>query len=59
MVFMAGGEPKIITISNEGRFSPSIVAVAKNGGRMVKQIAKHQNVTNPENSDSSGSIAAN
>jgi len=46
---MEGGEPKVITNSEGGRLTPSVVAVGKNGERFVGQVAKRQAVTNPEN----------
>ncbi|MEJ7847147.1 MAG: molecular chaperone DnaK [Pyrinomonadaceae bacterium] len=46
---MEGGEPIIITNSEGGRTTPSVVAFAKDGNRLVGQVAKRQAVTNPEN----------
>ena len=46
---MEGGEPIIITNSEGGRTTPSVVAFAKDGNRLVGQVAKRQSVTNPEN----------
>src|SRR5258708_16366058 len=46
---MEGGEPSVITSSDGGRTSPSVVAFAKDGSRLVGQVAKRQAVTNPEN----------
>ncbi len=46
---MEGGEPVIITNSEGGRTTPSVVAFAKDGNRLVGQVAKRQAVTNPEN----------
>jgi molecular chaperone DnaK len=43
------GEPKIINNAEGGRTTPSMVAVSKNGERLVGQVAKRQAVTNPEN----------
>jgi molecular chaperone DnaK len=48
-VMETGGESKIITNSDGGRTTPSIVAVSENGDRTVGQTAKRQAVTNPEN----------
>lgn len=45
---MEGDEAKVITNPEGGRTTPSMVAVGKNGDRMVGQIAKRQAVTNPE-----------
>jgi molecular chaperone DnaK len=46
---MEGGEAKVITNKDGGRTSPSMVAMANNGERLVGQTAKRQAVTNPEN----------
>jgi molecular chaperone DnaK len=46
---MEGGEPVVITNSEGGRTTPSVVAFAKDGSRLVGQVAKRQAVTNPEN----------
>merc|ERR1719478_1695756 len=46
---MEGGSPTIVTNSEGGRTTPSVVAYAKNGDRLVGQIAKRQGVVNPEN----------
>jgi molecular chaperone DnaK len=46
---MEGGEPIVITNSEGGRTTPSVVAFAKDGSRLVGQVAKRQAVTNPEN----------
>ena len=44
-----GGEPQIITNSEGGRTTPSIVATSTTGERLVGMIAKRQAITNPEN----------
>jgi len=46
---MEEGEPKVITNTEGGRTTPSIVAVTDRGERLVGQIAKRQAITNPEN----------
>ncbi len=46
---LEGGEPVVITSSEGSRLIPSVVAVNKNGERLVGQIAKRQAITNPEN----------
>jgi molecular chaperone DnaK len=46
---MEVGEPKVITNTEGGRTTPSIVAVTDRGERLVGQIAKRQAITNPEN----------
>ncbi|MEC8190953.1 MAG: molecular chaperone DnaK [Verrucomicrobiota bacterium] len=49
MSVMEGGEPVVIPNSEGARTTPSIVAFAKNGERLVGQAAKRQAVTNPSN----------
>jgi len=49
MAVMEGGEPVVIPNSEGSRTTPSIVAFAKNGERLVGQAAKRQAVTNPDN----------
>lgn len=44
-----GGQPKIIENIEGARTTPSVVAKAKNGDRLVGLLAKRQAVTNPEN----------
>lgn len=44
-----GGNPKIVENIEGARTTPSIVAIAKNGDRLVGLLAKRQAVTNPEN----------
>src|ERR1700749_4159966 len=46
---MEGGEAVVITNPEGGRLTPSVVGFAKNGERLVGQVAKRQAVTNPEN----------
>ncbi len=46
---MEGGEPVVITNPEGNRLTPSVVAFAKSGERLVGQVAKRQAVTNPEN----------
>jgi molecular chaperone DnaK len=46
---MEGGQPLVIANAEGGRTTPSVVAFAKNGDRLVGQIAKRQAVMNPEN----------
>ena len=46
---MEGNDTKVITNSEGGRTTPSIVAFGKDGERMVGQAAKRQAVTNPTN----------
>jgi molecular chaperone DnaK len=49
VAIIEGGQPKIIENIEGARTTPSVVAVAKNGDRMVGLLAKRQAVTNPEN----------
>lgn len=49
MAVMEGGEPTIIANIEGGRTTPSMVAVNKNGERLVGQVAKRQAVINPDN----------
>lgn len=49
VAIMEGGEPKVIPNAEGARTTPSVVAFAKNGERLVGQVAKRQAITNPEN----------
>jgi len=49
VAIIEGGQPKIIENIEGARTTPSIVAAAKNGDRLVGLLAKRQVVTNPEN----------
>jgi molecular chaperone DnaK len=46
---MEGGEPTVIANAEGNRTTPSVVAFAKNGERLVGAVAKRQAITNPEN----------
>ena len=46
---MEGGKPKVIENAEGARTTPSIVAFAKGGERLIGQPAKRQAVTNPDN----------
>jgi molecular chaperone DnaK len=46
---MEGGEPSVIVNQEGSRLTPSVVAITKDGERLVGQVAKRQAVTNPEN----------
>jgi len=49
VAIIEGGQPKIIENIEGGRTTPSIVAIGKNGDRLVGLLAKRQAVTNPQN----------
>ncbi len=46
---MEGTEAKVIPNAEGNRTTPSVVAFAKTGDRLVGQVAKRQSVTNPKN----------
>ncbi|MFH1663127.1 MAG: Hsp70 family protein, partial [Chloroflexota bacterium] len=46
---MEAGEPTVIPNAEGNRITPSVVAISKNGERLVGQIAKRQAITNPDN----------
>ena len=50
---MEGGQPTVIPNSEGGRTTPSVVAINKDGERLVGQVAKRQAVANHENTISS------
>lgn len=47
---MENGEPVVIPNPEGGRTTPSVVALTKDGERLVGQVAKRQAITNPDNS---------
>jgi molecular chaperone DnaK len=49
MAVMQSGKPEIIANSEGNRTTPSVVAINKNGERLVGQVARRQQVTNPKN----------
>jgi molecular chaperone DnaK len=49
VAIIEGGEPKVIPNPDGARTTPSVVAITKDGERLVGQLAKRQSVTNPEN----------
>ncbi len=49
MAVMQAGKPEIIANSEGQRTTPSVVAVNKNGERLVGQVARRQQVTNSAN----------
>ncbi len=46
---MEGGEPVVIPNAEGGRTTPSVVGFAKDGERLVGQVARRQAITNPTN----------
>ena len=49
VAIIEGGQPKILENAEGMRTTPSILAQAKNGDRMVGVTAKRQSITNPKN----------
>ncbi len=47
--FMQGGEPVVIPSAEGERLVPSVVAINKNGERLVGRVARNQAITNPSN----------
>ncbi len=46
---MEGSQPKVLVNSQGSRLTPSVVAFTDKGERLVGQPARHQQVTNPQN----------
>ncbi len=46
---MEGASPKVLVNSSGLRLTPSVVGFTDKGERLIGQIARHQQVTNPEN----------
>jgi molecular chaperone DnaK len=46
---MEGEQPKVLINASGNRTTPSVVAFTDKGDRLVGQAAKHQQITNPEN----------
>lgn len=46
---MEGDQPKVLTNAQGARTTPSVVAFTDKGERLVGQVARHQQVTNPKN----------
>ncbi len=53
VAFMEGGQPTVIPNAEGARTTPSVVAINKEGERLVGQVAKRQAVANHENTVSS------
>jgi molecular chaperone DnaK len=49
MAVLEGGEPSVVPNAEGGRTTPSVVAFAKDGQRLVGAPARRQQVTNPQN----------
>ena len=49
VAIMEGPAPKVLINSAGSRLTPSVVGFTDKGERLVGQIARHQQVTNPEN----------
>ena len=50
---MEGGEPVVIANAEGARTTPSVVGFAKNGERLIGQVAKRRAITNPDRTVSS------
>ncbi len=46
---MEGSSPKVLINASGARLTPSVVGFTDKGDRLVGQVARHQQVTNPEN----------
>src|SRR5688500_289716 len=49
VAIMEGDQPKVLINSQGSRLTPSTVAFTEKGERLIGQVAKHQQVTNPKN----------
>lgn len=49
MSYMVAGKPEVIANAEGNRTTPSVVAINKNGERLVGQVAQRQRVTNASN----------
>jgi len=49
VALMEGSAPKVLVNASGSRLSPSVVGFTDKGERLIGQIARHQQVTNPEN----------
>ncbi len=50
VALLEGADPKVLINTQGSRLTPSVVAFTDKGERLVGQIARHQQVTNPQNS---------
>ena len=46
--YMVAGKPEVIANAEGNRTTPSVVAINKKGERLVGQVARRQQVTNPK-----------
>jgi len=46
---MEGSAPKVLVNASGSRLTPSVIGFTDKGERLIGQIARHQQVTNPEN----------
>jgi molecular chaperone DnaK len=49
VAIMEGDQPKVLTNAQGARLTPSVVGFTEKGERLVGQTARHQQVTNPQN----------
>ncbi|MGB7159391.1 MAG: molecular chaperone DnaK [Tepidisphaeraceae bacterium] len=49
VAIMEGDQPKVLINAQGSRITPSVVAFTEKGERLIGQVAKHQQVTNPKN----------
>src|SRR3954462_7876166 len=49
VAIMEGDQPKVLINSQGSRLTPSTVAFTEKGERLIGQVAKHQQITNPTN----------
>ncbi|HOK35094.1 MAG TPA: molecular chaperone DnaK [Candidatus Pacearchaeota archaeon] len=49
MAVVEAGEPKIIENAEGERTTPSVIAISKNGERLIGTLARRQAITNPKN----------
>lgn len=49
MAYMVAGKPDVVANAEGNRTTPSVVAINKNGERLVGQVAQRQRVTNAKN----------